>query len=157
MQTKVKVVVLDHGRLHYPDVPLCYAKKGDAGVDLRAAVGEAVYLGPGQRAVIPTGIQMGLPSINNSGFGIEAQIRPRSGLAAKHGLSVTNAPGTIDQGYRGEVCVILENRGESAYLVIPGERIAQVVFSPVFCAQFEVCDDLDETERGAAGFGSTGQ
>lgn len=152
---EIKVLVLEHGKKCYDDVPLQYAKAGDAGVDLRAAIPETVYLPPRSRTLIPTGIKIELPVIE-SALGIEAQVRPRSGLALKYGVSVTNTPGTIDQGYRGEIGVILENLGESAYLVSPGDRIAQLVIAPVYRATFTVVSEIGDTERGSDGFGSSG-
>jgi len=103
MLPNVNVVVLDHGKKHYGDAPLKYAREGDAGVDLKAAIPETLYLAPKSRALVPTGIKIELPDMGefSSPLGIEAQVRPRSGLALKDGISVTNAPGTIDQGYRG--------------------------------------------------------
>ena len=158
MRPNVNVVVLDHGKKHYGDAPLKYAREGDAGVDLKAAIPETLYLAPKSRALVPTGIKIELPDMGefSSPLGIEAQVRPRSGLALKYGISVTNSPGTIDQGYRGEIGVILENLGEAAYLVSPGERIAQLVIAPFFKATFSVVEELGETERGEGGFGSTG-
>jgi dUTP pyrophosphatase len=153
MRPNVNVVVLDHGKKHYGTAPLQYAKEGDAGVDLKAAIPETLYLAPKSRALVPTGLK--IEREFSSPLGIEAQVRPRSGLALKYGISVTNAPGTIDQGYRGEIGVILENLGESAYLVSPGERIAQLV-APFFRATFSVVEEVGETERGEGGFGSTG-
>lgn len=143
----VRVRALPHGA----DLPLPrYATAGSAGCDLMAAVNGQVTLAPGARALVPTGIAIALPP------GWEAQIRPRSGLALKHGLTCLNAPGTIDADYRGEVGVILANLGEAPFTVERGMRIAQMVVAPVFQARFEAVDDLDETDRGAGGFGSTG-
>jgi dUTP pyrophosphatase len=126
---------------------------GAAGADLAAALGEGepVVLAPGQRAIIPCGFCMALP------IGYEAQVRPRSGLAAKHGITVLNSPGTIDADYRGEVKVILINLGQDAFAIARGERIAQMVVAPVNVPQFVVETSLDVTERGTNGFGSTGQ
>lgn len=126
---------------------------GAAGMDLRAALAEdaPVSLAPGKRAMIPTGLCIALPQ------GYEAQVRPRSGLAAKHGLTCLNSPGTIDADYRGEVKVILINLGEEAFVVKRGERIAQMVIAPVTQAELTVVASLDETARGAGGFGSTGR
>lgn len=125
---------------------------GAAGMDLCAAVpaDEPLILAPGARAVVPCGFAMALPE------GFEGQVRPRSGLAAKFGVTVLNAPGTVDADYRGEVKVILINHGEAAFAIARGERIAQLVVAPVMAARFEEVDTLDETERGAGGFGSTG-
>ena len=121
-----------------------------AGADLLAAVTEALILPPGGRAIIPTGIAIGMPG------GFEAQIRPRSGLAAKHGVTVLNAPGTIDADYRGEIGVILINHGEEPFTVTRGQRIAQLVIAPVRRAEWLEVDRLDQTPRGEGGFGSTG-
>ena len=125
---------------------------GAAGADLRAALApdSVVTLLPGQRALVPCGFVMALPA------GYEAQIRPRSGLAAKYGVTLLNAPGTIDSDYRGEVQVILINHGEAAFDVRRGDRIAQMVVAPVTSVRFVEKASLDETARGAGGFGSTG-
>ena len=127
-----------------------YATPLSAGVDLRAALEEPVVLAPLGRALIPTGLYMAIPA------GFEGQVRPRSGLAAKHGVTVLNTPGTIDADYRGEIKVILVNLSEVPFTVEPGERIAQMVFACCEQAQFEQVETLDETQRGAGGFGSTG-
>ena len=138
---------LDHGR----DLPLpSYASAGAAGLDLCAAVSEPVVLAPGARVIVPTGFAMAVPQ------GFEAQIRPRSGLAAKHGMTVLNAPGTIDCDYRGEVGVILINLGEKPLRITRGMRIAQMVIAPVIPAGFREVTDLPQTRRGSGGFGSTG-
>lgn len=130
-----------------------YETAGAAGCDLRAALadGEELVLRPGERAMVPTGLAMALPQ------GFEAQVRARSGLAAKFGVGVVNAPGTIDADYRGEVKVILINHGTDEFVIRRGERIAQMVVSPVTQAQFEETESLDETTRGEGGFGSTGR
>ena len=122
-------------------------------MDLTAAVDAdaPVTLAPGERALIPTGLAMALPP------GFEAQVRPRSGLAAKDGVTVLNSPGTIDSDYRGEVKIILINHGAAPFIVKRGERIAQMVVAPVVQARFEESDSLDATARGAGGFGSTGR
>ncbi|SRR5688572_14531981 len=141
---------LDHGRgLGTPRQQTA----GAAGVDLPAALafGEELVLEPGARALVPTGFSIALPE------GYEAQIRPRSGLAVKHGITVLNAPGTIDADYRGEVKVILVNHGAEAFTVRRGDRIAQMVVAPVLAVQFAEVEVLDETERGAGGHGSTGR
>ena len=122
-----------------------------AGMDLRAAVAAPVRLAPGAHALIPTGIRISLPA------GFEAQVRPRSGLAVEHGVTVLNAPGTIDADYRGEVCVALINHGRRPFLVARGERIAQLVVCPLTRAQVELVAELDETGRGSGGFGHTGR
>ena len=137
-----------------PDIPLpSYETAGAAGADIRAnlADGQTVTLQPGTRALIPTGIAMAIPQ------GYEVQVRPRSGLALKHGIALVNSPGTIDSDYRGEVGVILLNTGDTPFEVTHGMRIAQLVLAPVVQAQFDVVDSLDETARGAGGFGSTGR
>ena len=121
-----------------------------AGCDVRAAVDAPIALKPGERFMVPTGIAIAMPP------GWEAQMRPRSGLAAKHGIACVNAPGTIDADYRGELKVILINHGTEDFTIKRGERIGQMVFAPVFQAQFEEVEELDDTERGAGGFGSTG-
>lgn len=123
-----------------------------AGADVRAAIPEdqPITLAPGERYMVPTGLAMALPP------GWEAQMRPRSGLAAKHGISCVNSPGTIDADYRGEVKVILINHGTEDFVINRGERIGQMVIAPVFQALFEEADELDETSRGTGGFGSTG-
>lgn len=126
---------------------------GAAGLDLMAALGtdEVVEIAPGGMAMIPTGLRIALPP------GYEAQIRPRSGLAARHGITVLNAPGTVDADYRGEVKVLLINHGPAPFPVRRGERIAQMVVAPVSRVVFEEVEALDETERGEGGHGSTGR
>ena len=127
-----------------------YATPLSAGVDLRAALEAPVELKPLERALVPTGLYMQIPA------GYEGQVRPRSGLAAKHGITVLNTPGTIDADYRGEIKVILVNLSNVPFTIVPGERIAQMVFARCEQAQFEQVETLDETQRGAGGFGSTG-
>lgn len=127
-----------------------YATPQSAGVDLKAAIEEPVTLAPLARAIIPTGLYLEIPE------GYEAQVRPRSGLAAKRGITVLNAPGTIDADYRGEVGVILINLSSEPFVVEPGERIAQMVFARHEQVQWETVDSLEESQRGAGGFGSTG-
>ncbi len=133
-----------------------YATPGSAGADVRANLGPAMralglLLAPLQRALVPTGIILQIPP------GYEAQIRPRSGLALRHGLTLANAPGTIDSDYRGPLGILLVNLGAEPYLVSHGERIAQIVVAPVAQACFAVTDRVSETARGAGGFGSTGK
>ena len=138
---------------HAAGLPLpAYQTANAAGMDLIAAVpeSEAVTIAPGQFVMIPTGIVIALPN------GTEGQVRPRSGLAAKHGVTILNAPGTIDSDYRGEVCVLLINHGAEAFAVTRGMRIAQLVVAPVSQALVRLMDKLDETARGSGGFGSTG-
>ena len=127
-----------------------YETSQSAGMDLRADLEETVVLDPGGRTLIPTGLYMEIPA------GYEAQVRPRSGLALKRGLTVLNAPGTIDADYRGEVGVILVNLSQEVQSVEPGERIAQLLFAPVTRCQLVEVDVLSQTERGRGGFGSTG-
>jgi len=134
------------------DVPLPeYKTSGAAGMDLAAAVAEPIVILPGERKLIPTGLAIALPP------GHEAQIRPRSGLALKHGVTVLNAPGTIDEDYRGPIGVVLINHGQDDFEVTRGERIAQMVIAPVTRAALEAVDSLDDTDRGAGGYGSTGR
>lgn len=125
-----------------------YGSAEAAGMDLRCV--EEVVLGPGERALVRTGLRMAIPK------GFEGQVRPRSGLALKHGIGCVNSPGTIDSDYRGEVGVILVNWGQETVRLAAGERIAQLVIAPVVRAQIAQVGDLDETERGGGGFGSTG-
>lgn len=149
-RVRVNVVRLAHaGGLPLP----AYQTEGAAGLDLVAALDQKdpVTLAPGARALIPTGLIMELPQ------GYEAQVRPRSGLALKHGVTVVNSPGTIDSDYRGEVCVILANLGEVPFEIRRGERIAQLVVAPVTQATFVEVDVASNTLRGAGGFGSTGK
>jgi dUTP pyrophosphatase len=133
------------------DLPLpAYATSGSAGLDLAAAVSDPITIAPGGRAMVPTGLAIALPE------GFEAQIRPRSGLAARSGVTVLNTPGTIDADYRGEIQVILANFGDQPFKVSRGERIAQLVVAPVTQLAWQATDRLPETARGAGGFGSTG-
>ncbi|MDA0780706.1 MAG: dUTP diphosphatase [Rickettsiales bacterium] len=131
------------------DLPY-YATEHSAGMDLQAAIAEDITLKPNQRAIIKCGISIALPD------GYEAQIRPRSGLAYKNGITVLNAPGTIDADYRGEVGVILVNLGEESFTISRGDRIAQMIIAPYIKADLQVVTELSETVRGAGGFGSTG-
>ncbi|MEX2640349.1 MAG: dUTP diphosphatase [Balneolales bacterium] len=136
---------------HGADLPApSYESAFAAGMDIRAAVVSAVTLKPGERMLIPTGFQMALPE------GYEAQIRPRSGLAWKHGITMLNSPGTIDADYRGEVKVIAINHGQDAFTINHGDRIAQMVIAPVTRLQIKPCEVLTDTKRGGGGFGSTG-
>ncbi|MEQ1504710.1 MAG: dUTP diphosphatase [Myxococcota bacterium] len=144
----VRLVVLAHGE----GLPLpAWQTAGAAGADLYAAIAAPLTLAPGDRAVVPTGIAIALPA------GWEAQIRPRSGLAVKHGVTVLNAPGTIDWDYRGELLVPLINHGREPFRIARGERVAQLVLAPVVRAAWQVVVDLDGTDRGDRGFGSTGR
>jgi dUTP pyrophosphatase len=136
---------------HAEGLPLpVYATDGAAGADLCAAVESAMVIEPGQRQAVPTGLVLEIPD------GFEGQVRPRSGLAIRHGLTVVNAPGTIDSDYRGELKVLLVNLGTDAVSIARGDRIAQLVIAPVTCATFVETDDLTASDRGAGGFGSTG-
>lgn len=144
----VPIQRLDHAR----DLPLPqYQTSQSAGMDLCAAVDAEVTLAPGAFAIVPTGYAIALPA------GFEAQVRPRSGLAAKNGVTVLNAPGTIDADYRGEVGVILINHGKDPFVITRGMRIAQMVVAPVRTVMWEEKETLAETDRGAGGFGSTGR
>ena len=139
---------------HFEGLQLpAYETEGSAGMDVRAAVpeGEPMVLAPGERAMVPTRLSVAIP------LGYEIQVRPRSGLAAKHGLTCLNTPGTIDSDYRGEIKVILINLGAEAFTIARGERIAQLVLAPVTQLAWEEVETLDETARGAGGFGSTGR
>ena len=143
----IQVKVINKG-----DQPLpTYETEHSAGLDLRAALSEAVVLAPGERSLIPTGLFLEIPP------GYEAQVRPRSGLALKRGLTLLNAPGTIDADYRGEVGVIMINLSTEEQRIDPGERIAQLIFAPVTRGEWLEVEALAETERGSGGFGSTGR
>ena len=145
--TQVAIVKLPHGA----EFPLPeYATVHSAGVDLVAAIEADIVLAPLQRTLVPTGIAIALPD------GFEAQIRPRSGLALKNGISLVNTPGTIDADYRGEIKVILINLGQESFTITRGTRIAQMVVAPVVQVKWNQVESLDETARGAGGFGSTG-
>ena len=146
-KVSVNVTQLDHGK----GLPLPhYATEHAAGVDLPAAVDETLMLEPGAHAMVPTGLSIALPA------GYEAQVRPRSGLASKNGITVLNSPGTIDADYRGEIKVILINHGQAPFAVERGMRIAQMVVAPVTSVSWKAVESLDETARGDGGFGSTG-
>jgi len=133
------------------DLPLpSHGSPGSAGFDLRAAIGEELVLRPGERLLVPTGLVLEIPQ------GWEGQVRPRSGLALRHGIGIVNAPGTIDSDYRGEVAVILINLGEAPFSLRRGDRIAQLVISRVEIVEWEETEALDESRRGDGGFGSTG-
>jgi dUTP pyrophosphatase len=146
---RLDVMRLPHGA----DLPLpSYQSEGAAGLDLVAAVGAdaPVTIEPGHRALIPTGVAVALPA------GTEGQVRPRSGLAARHGITVLNSPGTIDVDYRGEIRVILVNLGQESFTIKRGMRIAQLIIAPALQVTIRESSNLDETTRGVAGFGSTG-
>lgn len=142
----MKVKVVNKSAFDLPQ----YATPQSAGVDLRANITEPRTLGPLERTIVPTGLFLEIPA------GYEAQVRPRSGLAAKKGITVLNSPGTIDADYRGEVGVILVNLSNAPFVIEPGERVAQMVFARHEQVQWELADTLEESERGAGGFGSTG-
>ncbi len=142
---KIKIVTEEGVKLP------AYQTAGSAGCDVCAFLSEDIVLKPGERALVPTGIKMAIEE------GYEVQVRPRSGLAAKNGVTVLNTPGTIDSDYRGEVKVILINLGKEPFTIKNGERIAQLVVKPVVCADFALVSELSRTERGSGGFGSTGK
>ncbi|HPG24996.1 MAG TPA: dUTP diphosphatase [Myxococcota bacterium] len=148
MSVRVEIAREAHAR----DLPLPEATtSGAAGLDLRAAIDDPICIAPGERRLIPTGWRIALPE------GFEAQVRPRSGLALRHGILVPNAPGTIDADYRGEIQVILMNAGDDEFQVERGDRIAQLVVAPVAKPVWIEVDAVDETARGAGGFGHTGR
>lgn len=147
MSVRIRVRRLPHGL----GLPLpTYATVGAAGADLHAAVQEPMPLDPGERAAVPTGLFLEIPP------GYEGQVRPRSGLAMRHGVTVVNAPGTVDSDYRGEVKVLLINLGRDPFIIARGDRIAQLVVAPVEQAEFTESAGLSGTDRGGGGFGSTG-
>ena len=143
----MKVKIVNHSPYPCP----AYATPQSAGLDLKANLEKPVVLKPLQRALIPTGLFIALPA------GYEAQVRPRSGLALKHGITVLNSPGTVDADYRGELCVILVNLSDEPFEIAPGERIAQMVVARHEQVEWEQVEELDDTERGAGGFGHTGK
>ena len=143
----MKIKIVNHSPFDLP----AYATTASAGMDLRANLQEPVVLGTLGRAMVPTGLHIELP------VGYEAQIRPRSGLAAKHGISIVNAPGTIDADYRGEIKVVLVNLSQEPFTVNPGERIAQMVVARHETVEWEAVETLEESARGTGGFGSTGK
>ena len=142
----VKIKIVNRGRQQLP----AYATEQSAGMDLRANIDESITLNPMERRIIPTGLYIALPP------GYEAQVRPRSGLAFKHGITVLNSPGTIDADYRGEIGVLLVNLSTEPFVITEGERIAQMVIARHEQVQFEVVEELDQTERGEGGYGHTG-
>ena len=143
----IQVKIVNEGKQHLPQ----YTTAGSAGMDLRADIDKPIVLKPLERKLIPTGLKIALP------VGYEAQIRPRSGLAIKYGVTVLNSPGTIDADYRGEICVILVNLSNVDFVVNPSERIAQMVVAKHEQVDFQIVETLDETERGDGGFGHTGK
>ena len=142
----IKIKVVNKGRQQLP----AYATSQSAGMDLRANIDTPITLRPMERRIIPTGLYIALPP------GFEAQVRPRSGLALKHGITVLNSPGTIDADYRGEIGVLLVNLSTDDFIITEGERIAQMVIARHEHGEFELTDELDDTERGAGGYGHTG-
>lgn len=143
----MKVKVINESRNDLPK----YETENSAGMDVRANLDDRIILEPGERTLIKTGLKLEIPS------GYECQVRPRSGLAYKNGITVLNSPGTIDADYRGEVGVILINHGTSSFIIEPGERIGQLVFNKYERVEWETSETLSETERGEGGFGSTGK
>lgn len=143
----IQVKIVNEGKQQLPQ----YATAGSAGMDLRADIDKPIVLKPLERKLIPTGLKIDLP------VGYEAQIRPRSGLALKYGVTVLNSPGTIDADYRGEVCVILVNLSNDDFVINPSERIAQMVVAKHEQVDFQIVETLNETERGDGGFGHTGK
>ena len=143
----MKVKIVNHSRYALPE----YQTPLSAGLDIRANIKDSITLSPLERAMVPTGLFVELPE------GYEMQIRPRSGLAAKHGITVLNSPGTIDADYRGEIKVILVNLSNTPFTIEPGERIAQMIVARYEQVEWQAVESLSETERGAGGFGSTGK
>ena len=143
----LQLPVINEGPYELP----AYATQSSAGLDLKAVLAEAITLGPLERKIVGTGLKIALPE------GYEAQVRPRSGLAAKHGITVLNAPGTIDADYRGEIGVILVNLSNEPFTIQPGERIAQLVVAQYSQVEWTPVESLDSTQRGEGGFGSTGK
>jgi dUTP pyrophosphatase len=144
---KIQVKVRNESAFPLPS----YQTAGSAGMDLRANIPKEVLLGPLQRQLVPTGLFIELPE------GHEAQVRPRSGLAFKHGLTVLNSPGTVDSDYRGEIKVLLVNLSDEPFAIVPGERIAQLVIARHETVEWRASEDLSDTQRGAGGYGSTGR
>ncbi len=142
----IKIKVVNKGNQQLPE----YTTPLSAGMDLRANIGEDIVLRPMERRIVPTGLYIALPA------GYEAQVRPRSGLALKHGITVLNSPGTIDADYRGEIGVLLINLSDKDFVITDGERIAQMVIARHEQGEFEIVDELDTTERGEGGYGHTG-
>jgi len=144
---EIKITILKHGP---EDIPK-YATQGSAGMDIQAAIDKPIIVKPGERILIPTGFKVEIPE------NFEIQVRPRSGLAIKHGISVLNSPGTIDSDYRGEIGVILINHGDTDFKINPFDRIAQIVVTQIIKVNIIKNDDLSKTQRGSGGFGSTGE
>ncbi len=152
MEQRIISVPVTRLRPGYDDIPLPeYATEHAAGADLRAAIDEAIELQPGDIVAVPTNLAIELPPQ------LEAQVRPRSGLALKHGIILPNSPGTIDADYRGEIKVIMSNIGRAPYLIQRGERIAQLIIAPVYHVSWQETQSLSETDRGSGGFGHSGK
>ncbi len=152
MEKQIISVSVTRLRPGYDDIPLPeYATSQAAGADLRAAIDEAIVLHPGDVVAVPTNLAIELPPR------LEAQVRPRSGLALKHGIILPNSPGTIDADYRGEIKVIMSNIGKAPYAIQRGERIAQLIIAPVYHVRWEETDSLNDTDRGGGGFGHSGR
>ncbi len=147
MEKKITVHIVNRSENELPK----YQTPQSVGLDLCANITEAITLGPLERALVPTGLSVAIPE------GYEIQVRPRSGMAAKHGITVLNTPGTIDPDYRGEVKLIMVNLSNESYTIEKGERLAQAVFARYEQLEWELVQELDETQRGAGGFGSTGK
>lgn len=151
MQKQIISVAVTRLRPGFEDLPLPeYATEHAAGADLRAAIDEPIELHPGDIIAVPTNLAIELPPQ------LEAQVRPRSGLALKHGITLPNSPGTIDADYRGEIKVIMSNIGKAPYIIQRGERIAQLIIAPVYHVRWQEAEALNETDRGAGGFGHSG-
>ena len=151
MKNQISMTILNVKVINKGHQPLpAYATSQSAGMDLRANIDESIVLHPMERRLVPTGLHIALPQ------GFEAQIRPRSGLALKHGITVLNTPGTIDADYRGELMVLLINFSDTDFVINDGERIAQMVVARHEQIEFQLVDELDDTERGAGGYGHTG-
>ena len=147
MEKVIVKIVRENNKIELPK----YETSGAAGMDVRANITEPIVLGSLERTLVPTGLKIAIPE------GYEVQVRPRSGLALKHGITLLNTPGTIDSDYRGELKMIIANMSKDAYTINPGERIGQLVLNKVEQIEWEVVETLDETERGAGGFGHTGK
>lgn len=147
MEKVIVKIVRENDKIELPK----YETLGAAGMDIRANITEPIVLGSLERTLVPTGLKIAIPE------GYEVQVRPRSGLALKHGITLLNTPGTIDSDYRGELKIIVANMSKDAYTINPGERIGQLVLNKVEQIEWEVVETLDETERGAGGFGHTGK
>lgn len=147
MEKVIVKIVRENDKIELPK----YETLGAAGMDIRANITEPIVLGSLERTLVPTGLKIAIPE------GYEVQVRPRSGLALKHGITLLNTPGTIDSDYRGELKIIIANMSKDAYTINPGERIGQLVLNKVEQIEWEVVETLDETERGAGGFGHTGK